>query len=372
MTRFTSTLGLAVCLAITLITPASANNERTTIRVRPTQVIQNALNTAPAGAKVIVDAGTYYEQLEIKTDGIELIGRDGNVKLIAPDQHSSNICSGLAGPNTEAGICIHGGEIDLEVFKDLQEHRNFTSAKTYVKGVSVTGFEIRDFSGLSVAIVAGQDTQVSRNKFVNSKRYGALSVGSKNSKISRNVVSSTDPKMLFIGICVDDQRDAKVSDNTVSGYNVGLCVQTNRAQIRNNDVSNACFGIFVDPFVIGAEIRGNHVGATDPRCFNTNLEGSGSAFGIFLIGANDTIVRDNIVTGQLKPDPNDEKVFAVGIIVLDFDSSPNFFLAASGNQVKRNTVTGNSFDIFIGATGPNNVAKDNVCIGAAEGVCTPP
>lgn len=72
MTRLTSTLALAVCLATALIAPASANNRgRATIRVRPTQVIQDVLETAPAGAKVIVDAGTYYEQLEIKTDGIE-------------------------------------------------------------------------------------------------------------------------------------------------------------------------------------------------------------------------------------------------------------------------------------------------------------
>ncbi|KAG4437851.1 hypothetical protein IFR05_006653 [Cadophora sp. M221] len=375
MTRFTSTLALAVCLATALITPASAHNGgRATIRVRPTQVIQDVLKTAPAGAKVIVDPGTYYEQLEIKTDGIELIARDNNVKLIAPGTYKPNFCSGLAGPGTEAGICIHGGGVGLDDFVDGQEHRNFNGARTWVKGVSVTGFEIRDFSGLSVAIVAGQDTQVSRNTFVNGKRYGTLSLGSKNSKVSRNVVSSTDPKLLFIGICVADQKDPRVSDNKVSGYNTGLCVQTNGAEIRNNDVSGACFGIFVDPGVVGAQVRGNHVGANDARCYNPDLGGSGSAFGIFVFGANDTIIRDNVVTGQTKPDPNDPNVFATGIAVTDFVLPPPApFIPASGNQVKRNTVTGNFFDIFVGGTGPGNVGKNNICDKAdPTDACTPP
>ncbi|KAH7417433.1 pectin lyase fold/virulence factor [Cadophora sp. MPI-SDFR-AT-0126] len=372
MARFTSTFALAL---VALIDIASAHNGgRATIRVRPTECIQKALNTAPAGSKVIVDAGTYYEQLEIKTDGIELIGRDSGVKLVAPQSYKSNFCSGLAGPNTEAGICIHGSGIKLEDYQTGQEHRTFTSAQTLVKGVSVTGFEIRDFSGLSIAIIAGQDTQVSRNKLVNGQRYGSLSLGSKNSKVSRNVVSSTDPKMLFIGICVSDKKDPRVSDNNVSGYNTGLCVQTSGAEIRNNDVSGCCSAVFVDPGIVGAQVRGNHIGKNDPRCFNTELGGGGSAFGIFVFGANDTVVRDNIVTGQTKEGAADPaSVFATGIVVTDFVFGDFPRIPASGNTVKRNTVTGNEFDIFVDGTGPNNVAKNNVCNGAVPAdACTPP
>lgn len=62
MTRFTSTLTLAACLTVAFVNTASVNNGgRATIRVKPTQAIQSALNTAPARAKVIVDAGTYYD-----------------------------------------------------------------------------------------------------------------------------------------------------------------------------------------------------------------------------------------------------------------------------------------------------------------------
>ena len=314
--------------------------------------------------------------LSLKTDFAipRLVARDSNVKLVAPQTYTPNLCSGLAGPNTEAGICIHGSDIVLEDYQAGQDHRIFTSAKKLVKGVSVTGFEIRDFSGLSIAIVAGQDTQISRNKLVNGKRYGSLSLGSKNSKVSRNVVSSTDPKLLYIGMCVSDQKGPRVSDNNISGYSIALCVQTNGAEIRNNDVVGCCNGVFVDPGIVGAQVRGNHIGKNDPRCFNPELGGGGSAFGVFVFGANDTVVRDNIITGQTKEGAADPAaVFATGIVVTDFVFGDFPRLPASGNTVKRNTVTGNEFDIFVDATGPNNVAKNNVCNGAVPAdACTPP
>ncbi|KAK0119314.1 hypothetical protein ONS95_008158 [Cadophora gregata] len=376
MARFTSTFALALAAFAGVATAHNNNGGRATIRVRPTQCIQQALRTAPAGSKVIVDEGTYYEQLEITTDGIELVARNSNVKLIAPQTYKSNFCSGLAGPNTEAGICIHGSGVDLAAYQTGQEHREFNGVQRRVKGVSVTGFEIKNFSGLNIAIVAGEDTQISRNKLVNGQKYGSLSVGSINTKASRNIVSSTDPKLLFIGMCVDDTRNPRVSDNNVSGYSTGLCVQTNGAQIRNNDVSGCCSAIFVDPAIVGAEVRGNHIGKNDPRCFDPKLGGPtpGAAFGIFVFGANDTIIRDNFVTGQTKQGAaHPDEVFATGIVVTDFVFQTFPRIPASGNTIKRNTVTGNEFDIFVDATGPGNVAKNNVCNGAVPAdACTPP
>lgn len=87
-----------------------------------------------------------------------------------------------------------------------------------------------------------------------------------------------------------------------------------------------------------------------------------------VIGATETIVRDNVVTGITIPDGADPTTtFATGIVVDDL-TPPFLFVAASGNEVKRNAATGNTFVIFIGGTGP-----DNVCDAAfPDGVCIPP
>jgi pectin methylesterase-like acyl-CoA thioesterase len=72
--------------------------------VCPGQSIHSVIDEARSGDHIFVPAGTYTEQLTIKTDGISLIGV--GAILTPPATPISNTCSGLAGPETEAGICV--------------------------------------------------------------------------------------------------------------------------------------------------------------------------------------------------------------------------------------------------------------------------
>src|SRR4051794_40321660 len=68
-------------------------------------------------------------------------------------------------------------------------------------------------------------------------------------------------------------------------HGVGLCVQTQRADVRNNTVHDNCVGIFVDPG-IGADVRNNRISSNDAPCPDSNA-------GVWLQGTNGTTVTGN-------------------------------------------------------------------------------
>lgn len=329
-----------------------------TIHVRPGESIQHAIDVASPGDRIIVKAGTYCEQLLIKKDGISLVGH--GAVLMPPGHAVENKCSGFAGPGTQAGICVFGSDVDLGVFE--VEHRKVLSVGDPVKRVSITGFHVRDFSGANIAVVGALDTRVTENKLTGGRRYGFVTAGSTNTRVSDNDVSAR--KIRFIGICVDDFAGARVSDNSVSGYNVALCIQTNGAEVRDNEARANCIGVFVDPAIDGAKIRDNLIGASNPDCATEvpAAEAFG-VFGIFLDSALNTKVQGNVVKGQ----KNDGS--AAGIAIMDDPcierslaciTLGNAAPAASGNVVVENILRRNDVDLTVKTKG-SNVVKRNEC-----------
>ena len=336
------------------LTESAAHHKAGAIHVRPGQKIQDAINAAAPGDEIIVEAGTYREQLLIQKDGISLVGH--NAVIEPPENPKSNFCTGIAGNDTQAGICVAGRDVELAPF--VVEHRKVLSARDPVKGVSVTGFHVRGFFGFNIAVVGTKDTQVTNNRLSAGLVYGFLTAGSIDTRISHNVVVSAD-KLGFIGVCMDNFRGVQATDNRVSGYQfAAFCVQTSGADVRNNDASGNCFGVFVDPAVRGAMIRGNHIGPSSPKCTGP---GSVGVFGITIDSAIDTRVEGNIVEGQRNAGEG------VGIAIID-DKCDVLSLAcvilgkqapiASGNVVVGNILRNNDIDLLLNTTGRNIVSNN--------------
>lgn len=312
------------------------------IHVWAGQSIQAAINTAHYGCEIIVEAGTYAEQLTIQTDGVALIGR--NAILVPPATPVQNECSGLAGNETQAGICVLGAGVELAPF--IVEHRKVLSVVKPVKYVSITGFQVRGFSGENIAVVGAEDTKVTANYLYDGEQYGFLTAGSKNTLIAYNTVIATS-QILFIGICNDDAYGAQVLENHVTGYYVGLCIQTHGAVVRNNDVSGCCIDAFVDPGVVGAQVQQNHFSNINPSCDLANGGG-----GVFLDGSVNTDVRYNLIEGQSAGG------LAAGVVLVD---DPATGSVASGNVVVDNTLRDNDLDLYVNTTGTGNVIANNQC-----------
>jgi Periplasmic copper-binding protein (NosD) len=292
----------------------------------------------------VVGPGNYAEQLTVNKDGISLVGQ--GAVLLPPTTPLTNECSGLAGPGTQTGICVVGTGVTLAPF--VVEHRKVVSVDQPVTHVSVSGFQVRGFSGANIALVGAQDSQVTGNWLYDGGQYGALSDGSMDTIIADNAVIATG-EILFIGICTDNVAGSEVSNNHVSGYYVGLCIQTPGADIHNNDVSNCCVGAAVDPNVKGATLQHNRFGPTNPACTL-----AGGAVGIYLSGSIDADVRYNLIEGQQL------EGMAAGLGVVD-DYSTGSAIVASGNVVVFNTLKDNDLDIYLNTTGTGNVVANNDC-----------
>ncbi|KIW11785.1 hypothetical protein PV08_09057 [Exophiala spinifera] len=348
-------------LLITLILPVEARYAARgwndwhfgPVHVTSGQSIQAAIDSAQPGQAVIVEAGTYAEQVTITTSGLKLIGKGASI--VPPESPVENTCSGLAGPGTEAGICIQGQDVVLADY--VQEHRKVLSVGQAVRGVLVSGFEISGFSGLDVAVVGGQDCKVANNILYDGAQYGCLTVGSENTVVDTNTVAAT-ADMLFIGICMDDLSNVQVTNNDISNYAIGFCVQTNGALIQGNTVTNSCIGAYVDPGVSGVHIIENHISDANPICPSIPDLGS---LGVAMIGASDTVVKQNTIEGLTANGVNG--AIAVGVIIID---DPATGTPASGNLVVGNVLQNNDFDIFVNTTGTGNVVEGNQCSTPAE------
>ena len=351
--RSAMVLALALVTSVGLITPAAASSGITI--VRPGQSIQAAIDNAQRGDRILVAEGTYAEQLTLDKDGITLIGL--GAVLIPPVAPVSNTCSGLAGSQTEAGICVTGKDVVLQEF--VIEHRKFVSVGHRVQDVTVTGFQVRNFSGENVAVVGAAGTRVFGNRFADGPTYGFLTVGSVDTRVTANIVSSA-PLLGFIGICMDDVSGVQVSRNHISGYNIALCVQTAGAQVRGNDVRGNCVGVFVDPGVDGAQVLGNRIGATNPLCRTQSAFGN---FGIFIDGAVNTQVRRNHIEGQTNFGVSE--VPSAGLVLVDEGDA-----IAAGNAIVGNIMRNNSIDLVVFATGAGNLVTQNKCDSSLpEGLC---
>jgi nitrous oxidase accessory protein NosD len=334
---------------IGLINPVSAYPKGKTFHVTEGQSIQDVIMSAKGGDKIVVEKGTYQEQLTITTDGISLVGHDATI--VPPESPVTNGCSDLAGPGTQAGICVTGSDIVFNSTFD-GEHHKVISVGDYVKDVSVEGFSVQGFNGINIAVVGAKDSSIRHNTMGDGPQYGALTVGSKNTHMNHNNINfgaGVNP-FHFIGICMDDTSTVTITHNEISAYFIGLCVQTSGAILHNNNVHDCCIGAFVDPGVEGAKLHDNDITNTPAAC--------GFGNGIIANGATKTSVKGNKVSGIVGTELNP----GVGILVQDdlTGEAPTGDIA-SGNTVEQNTLSGNDFDTKLDSTGKGNVFKKNEC-----------
>lgn len=325
--------------------------DRKVIRVRERESIQEAIDCARPYTRIEVE-GHHREQVSISKDGITLIGK--GAKLSPPGRiDRDNYCYGKVKAGAElrdvsAGICIHGRKIKLiEPYDPAALHYRVESVGDPVKDVTVSGFEISDFDGENIAVYGGKNTKISRNRLQRGLRYGFLTVGSRGTQASDNVVSGSPPSTLSdgpIAMCMDDLSSAVFSSNDISDYFIGLCTETSEGVNKNNKIRKCCLGNIIDPGVSNAKSLDNDIGQWNRGC------NASAAAGISLLGSKNGLVRGNKIDLDLGPDEN-----GAGLFLGDFFGPIN-----EGNTITKNIFGKNPADIFNDSAGQNNIF-DNTC-----------
>jgi nitrous oxidase accessory protein NosD len=297
------TLCIAAALAASLAVAAPAQAS-----------IQSAIDAAAPGDTIVV-RGTHRENLVIGKDGITLRGVDA--VLLPPAVPAANACFD---PSVEGesvhGICV-SGDIDFETGEIAR----------YVRHVTVTGFTVRGFTGNGITAAAARDATLSGNVVEGNGDGGLAAIGSTGVRIQAN-------------------RTAGNRFGIYAGSSVG-------GSIAGNAVHDNCVGVFVLAALGpagGFPIAGNAISHNTKACPAAGDWPALSGIGVALMGASDTKVVSNLITGNV---PGGETSLSGGVAVLAVPGGT----PSERNVVAGNLLRGNDPDIFWDGSGTGNVFR---------------
>jgi parallel beta-helix repeat protein len=168
--------------------------------------IQAAVNAASAGSKIIVDAGTYTENVTISTQGITLQGAQAGVSPVAGRSGPESILNGSIVVNPTAGFTLDGFTITANAHDAVASRATNSLIENNIISNPVYGIE--------VTVPAQTGTYVSStilNNVITAGNASIYLVGSPNNTVENNAVSGGGTGLEGI--------DAYYSDNTTIGFN---------------------------------------------------------------------------------------------------------------------------------------------------------
>jgi hypothetical protein len=316
---------------------ASASNR--VIDVHPGELIQDGVDQARPGDRVVVLPGNYRETVIVRTDRISLEGFGATLQ--PPELSPKPDCLGQsAGP--EFGICVVG------------QLGPASAVIREVEGVHITGFTVTGFGESGIAVFGGAKTRIAHTKTVDDGDYGILSSFSRKTLIVHNRTSANKEAGIYIGS--SPEAHATVIHNASAGDGeFGIFIRnSSHGVVSMNSTTDDCVGIGV--LDIPAETPDPAVTPLPPSDWDVmlNLIANNTRFcsdtpplsgtGVLLTGTRNTVVRRNLVVGNAASSGT-QSPLAGGIVagpVGTFGSRPS-----ADDVIINNVVRGNQpFDLI--------------------------
>jgi nitrous oxidase accessory protein NosD len=369
----TACAAAAMATATTAATVPTAAQAAGPTVVRPGESIQRAVDAVPDGATIVVGPGVYAESLTI-TRPVRLVGLPGTV-LIPPTTPPDNLCTRdpEATDGVIPGICI-AGTVDRP---DAEE----PAVTDPVDDVTVTGLSVQGFDLAAIEAYGARRLTLDGIEATDDDGGGVFVAKSSEVRLIRLAIHNTGGRGLDLH---DDYRDVVVRDSTfVDNLGEGVFLGSGtQAVIAGNTVIGNCVGIAaVDLGLPGhggvshLTVRENQVRHNNRFCAADD-EGapSQSGTGIALVGVVDSLVANNVVTGNAgSADPlRGPATFSLGGIAL-LDATHVTGGAPPHDDLFRNNVaTDNApFDVLADGSGTDNRFLATTCVTATlPGICT--
>ncbi len=349
---------IATCAGVFGVVFASPAGAAGAVIVRPGQSIQAAVDAAAPGTTIIVQRGTYAENVAITTDGIKLLGNGAT--LVPPVNAIPNACS-FGGPPTD-GICGVGAG-------DFSDPNN-PIVTDPLSNVTISGFEINGFEGSGVFFFGAENPSVTNVRALGNGEYGIARFNSTGGKLVANVASDSEEAGIYVGD--SPNADVLIAGNEVSGNLFGFFLRDSaHGKVVGNRAHDNCMGLInLNTGTNEAgdySIAGNVFTHNDKFCPENvdEMTPALSGIGVAIAGGHGNTVVGNIITNNI---PSGDVPFAGGVVVIDA-MSPGADLPAN-NVVKGNVITGNQPDIFTDGSGTGNVFFANACATSVpDGLC---
>ena len=346
----------------------AAPNPACTVQVTAPQSIQAAIDAAPPGATVCVGEGIYPENLLINKDDITLMGAGPEKTVLVPPAQARPFCPVLEIPPIGYeplgvnGICI----ADLNDEGEVQR---------IVNGVRVTGFTVRDFSGVGIMFGGTNRSRADHNVAASNQGYGITAFLSTHVQFEYNTSYGSGDAGFYVGN--SSNADFTVRYNTAFADLWGILVRDASVGIvTDNLVHDSCSGlVFLNTGtttgVHNWRVSNNIVSHNDAFCSaeEAQLPFSLTGVGILIGGADHIVVSANrVLSNQAGGEPSlvNNVPLAGGIVVVS-TANVSVFPGFYGGVAEHNTLANNAvldnhpFDLVRDRAGTGNHFVSNRC-----------
>jgi hypothetical protein len=346
----------------------AAPNPPCTVHVVAPNSIQDAIDAAAPGATVCVDEGVYAENLLINKDGITLMGAGPQKTVLVPPAQARPFCPVLEIPPIGYeplgvnGICI----ADLNDEGEVQRT---------VNGVRVTGFTVRDFSGVGIMFGGTNRSRADHNVAASNQGYGITAFLSTHVQFEYNTSYGSGDAGFYVGN--SPNADFTVRYNTAFADLWGILVRdASTGTVTDNLVHDSCSGlVFLNTGtttgVHNWRVSNNIVSHNNAFCSaeDAELPFSLTGVGILLGGADHIVLSANrVLSNQPGGDPSlvNNVPLAGGIVVVS-TANVSVFPGFYGGVAEHNTIANNAvldnqpFDLVNDGLGTGNRFVSNRC-----------
>ena len=359
--------GVLIVLVFTGIGRA-APNPTCTVQVVAGQSIQDAIEGAATGATVCVGPGIYHENLLINKDGITLKGAGPEKTVLEPPAQPRPFCPVLQIPPIGGenfglnGICVADLDPQGKVLRTVNDIR-------------VTGFTVRDFSGVGILFGGTNGGRADHNVAANNSSYGITAFLSTHGLFEYNTSYGSGDAGFYVGN--SPNADFKIRYNTAFADLWGILVRdASTGSVTDNLLHDSCSGLV---FLNTGTTTGVHnwrashniVAHNDKFCSEevSELPFSLTGVGILIGGGDHIVLRENrVLTNHPGGEPSliNDVPLAGGIVVVstaNVSLFPGFYGdVAEHNIVVNNVVLDNQpFDLVYDGLGSGNRFVLNRC-----------